>query len=80
MGDLRRLAGSKTIVGFAAKWNSLPPGRLRCATDAVANADEYPIQNGMGVVRMPDTRNSGFPIAKDLLSAKVADAPCGKVK
>jgi hypothetical protein len=78
--DLRRVAGTKTVVGFSAKWQRNTPGRSRCATEAVGNADEYPIQSGMGVVRLPDTRHTGGPIAKELLSAKVPDAPCGKAR
>ena len=89
--DLRRLAGTKTVVGFSAKWQPNTPGRVRCATDPIANADEYPIQSGMGVVRVQDhepagTRGStlpshtGFPIAKGLLSANVQDAACGKAR
>ena len=78
--DLRRIAGSKAIVGFSAKWQSNTPGRVRCATDPVANADEYPIQSGMGIVRMSDQGHPGFAVVKDFFSAKVPDAPCGKVK
>jgi hypothetical protein len=78
--DLRSLAGTKTLLGFSAKWQPNTPGRVRCATEAASSPDEYQIFSGMGVVRLRDPRNSGWAVAKDLLSANVPDAPCGKAK
>jgi hypothetical protein len=68
------------VLGFSSKWQSSTPGRVRCATEAASNPDEYQLLSGMGVVRLRDERNTGWDVAKGLLSAKVPDAPCGKVK
>jgi hypothetical protein len=76
--DLQAVAGSKSIVGFASKWVSIPLGRVRCITEVASNPDVYPTQNSMGVTRVPQQRNTGWPVAKNLLSAKVPDAPCSK--
>lgn len=76
--DLSSVAGSKSIVGFAAKWVGMSLGRVRCANESPVKPDTYPTQNSMGVARVPQARNTGWPVAKDLLSAKVPDAPCSK--
>ena len=78
--DLRSLAGTKSVLGFSSKWQSSTPGRVRCTTEAASNPDEYQLLSGMGVVRLRDERNTGWDVAKNLLSAKVPEAPCGKVK
>ena len=76
--DLKSVAGSKSVVGFAAKWVSMSIGRVRCLNEPPTSPDVYPTQNSMGVVKAAQPRNSGWPIAKNLLSAKVPDAPCNK--
>jgi len=74
--DLQGLAGSKAIVGFGAKWQRLPIGRVRCGTESVGQPDVYPL--GLGVIKMPEQRNTGWPIAKELLSASAPAATCAK--
>lgn len=74
--DLQGLAGSKAIAGFGAKWQRLAVGRVRCATEAPGQPDVYPL--GLGVVKVPEGRNSGWPIASRLLSASAPGAPCEK--
>jgi hypothetical protein len=76
--DLKSVAGSKSIVGFAAKWVSIPLGRVRCATEPPSMPDVYPTENSMGVVKVRQPRNSAWPIATQLLSTKAPDAPCNK--
>jgi hypothetical protein len=72
--DLQGLAGKKTIVGFAMKWQKNGVGRVRCAKEAPLEPDVWPL--GLGVVKLPEQRNTGWPIAKDLLGASAPDATC----
>ncbi|MFI5309745.1 MAG: hypothetical protein ACHQQ3_00815 [Gemmatimonadales bacterium] len=74
--DLQALAGKKTVVGFGAKWQRLSVGRVRCATEAAAEPDVYPL--GIGVIKVPEPRNSAFAIQQGLLSASAPGAPCAK--
>jgi hypothetical protein len=72
--DLQGQAGKKTVVGFAAKWQSGPIGRVRCATEAPSKPDVYTI--GQGVATTAVQPHSGWPIAKDLLNVSATNASC----
>lgn len=76
--DLQGLAGTKAIAGFGMKWQRLGVGRVRCATEAPSQPDTWPL--GLGVVKVPAQGNTGWAIAKDLLSASAPAAPCAKPK
>jgi hypothetical protein len=74
--DLRRIAGSRTIVGFGSKYER-PLPRLRCSTEAPSNPDNYSI--GIGVQRVVGARGGNemrSDIERDLQSGNIAAAPC----
>lgn len=73
--DLKSLAGKKTIVAFGGKYVRTGLGRVRCPTEAPANPDPYPASN-LGVTSAPAGRNTGWPIAKQVLD-KQPTAKCG---
>jgi hypothetical protein len=58
--DLKRLAGSESIVGFGVRNQ---PGRLRKAEDKPADPDVYP--TGMGLVKIYD-RGTDYEPIRDL--------------
>jgi hypothetical protein len=74
--DLKRIAGSQTIVGFGAKY-SRPLPRLRCSTEPPSNPDTYSIgigiQKAVGVFGGNEMHDQ---IARDLQSSNVSGAPC----
>jgi hypothetical protein len=74
--DLRRIAGSRTIVGFGSKY-ARPLPRLRCSTEAPANPDSYTI--GIGMQKIVGARGGNeirSEIERDLQAANIAAAPC----
>jgi hypothetical protein len=77
--DLQSIAGKKAIVGFGRKYAQTGPiARVRCATEAPSSPDEYPVN--VGVFKMAQPRNTGWPIAEALLKPTPTDAPCAKAK
>jgi len=74
--DLKSVAGTKNIVGFAVKWQRERPGRVRCPAEKPANPDTYTL--GFGVVKMPKAANTGWDVATQLLSGSAPTAACGK--
>jgi hypothetical protein len=74
--DLQSVAGTKNIVGFAAKWQRQRPGRVRCPAEKPANPDTYTL--GFGVVKMPQAANTGWEVARKLLSGSAPTAACGR--
>jgi hypothetical protein len=76
--DLAGLAGKKAIVGFGAKWSRTPLGKVRCATETPAQPDVYPL--GLGVMKTPEQRNTGWEVEKQVLSASAPAASCAKGK
>jgi hypothetical protein len=79
--DIQTMAGKKTMIGFGMKWQREPNsmGRVRCATQAPAEPDLYPVGN-IGVVKVPATRHTGWDVGKKLLDGSAPDAPCAKAK
>ena len=75
--DLKSSAGKKAIVAFGGKYVRGGYGHVRCATEAPANPDAYPFASGMGVSTMAGERNTGWPIAKNLLE-KAVPSKCSK--
>jgi hypothetical protein len=74
--DLRRVAGSRTIVGFGSKY-ARPLPRLRCSTEPPSNPDSYSI--GIGVQKVIGSRGGNemqSEIERDLQSSNIAPAPC----
>ena len=76
--DLKAVAGKKELVGFAVKWMRNSPGRVRCATETPKDPDEYTIN--VGLTRIAAERNSGWDIAKGLVSGNAPAAPCAGKK
>jgi hypothetical protein len=74
--DLRRVAGSRTIVGFGSKY-SRPLPRVRCSTEPASNPDSYSI--GIGVQKVVGVRGGNemhTEIERDLQSGNAPAAPC----
>jgi hypothetical protein len=72
--DLRRIAGTKQVVGFGAKY-AKPLVRIRCATEPVTAPDMY--QTGIVVVKAIFASNTmNAQIASGLRSANVPAARC----
>jgi hypothetical protein len=61
--DLKAIAGTGQIIGFGSR--SSPFGRVRKATDKVADADVYPV--AFGLTKMSD-RGSDYPPIRELKS------------
>ena len=72
--DLRRIAGTKQIVGFGSKY-AKPAMRVRCVTEAVAGPDVY--HTGMGVVKAVANGNTiSRQIESGLRSANPPTVKC----
>ena len=72
--DLQRIAGTKQIIGFGAKYTK-PYPRLRCATERLAAPDIY--ITGTGLVKAVPTGNTvSAQITRDLKSTTIPSAPC----
>jgi hypothetical protein len=68
-----------TLIGFGSKYARNGAGRVRCATEAASNPDEYPFEGSLGVARIGTQRNTGWETAKSLLTpASAVDACTGR--
>jgi hypothetical protein len=73
--DLRRVAGTREIVGFGAKYAQTGAARVRCATEPPFKPDLYTIN--IGLVRDIGRYNTvADDIRKGLLAEKVPAAIC----
>jgi hypothetical protein len=72
--DLQSLAGKREIVGFSTHY-AKPAPRVRCATEAPAEPDDY--TTNIGVVRgVNDVNMIAGDLKTDLSSGKAPAAPC----
>jgi hypothetical protein len=74
--DLQAVAGKGTIIGFSAKYARGGSPRIRCATEAPANPDQY--TTNIGVVPLSGYNQQASDIAFKLFSNKASAAPCAK--